>query len=454
MIPNDMRAQTTKYPLVEEITGTWCQWCPYGADSLEQLLGWVTEARALALHDGDSMSTTEGSAVIASFRPPGDPSAMIDRMLWLQSDGSGPYYAIYRDIWGEAASSMALTSGWMTISFTGTYDTVKRSVWATVDVTALKKLSGEYWLNFVISEDSLNYVQKLVDPDGSNARYIYPFYHMNVVRKMATTWSGVNLTSAGFSSSQKITKNVSCLNMPAAWKRNNLKLTVFVTRTDTVYFGATMVLEHDAVQQTAQMYLNDIGKYTPVTLLSFYAKEVDGNVHVTWTTERESNNRGWYLERNANLGAWEQIGFIDGHGTTQLNQTYEYTDNNVSLGGKYKYRLRQTDFDGTEKLSEVAYVIIGGLPSTTRLLQNYPNPFNPSTTITMDLASSSFVNLDVFDEMGRKVATLANGDYDAGVHFIQWSALDNTKNVLPAGTYYARLTTQNGIQNLRMTITK
>jgi hypothetical protein len=458
MIPNDMNAQTTKYPLIEEFTGQWCQWCPYGADSVESILNWVTESRALAYHDNsngiDSMATTEGGAVQSSFSISSFPNAMIDRMLW--SLGGGQYtYGLSRTIWGEAASAMALSSGWMSLSFnSGVYDTVKRSVWIKVDATALKRLNGEYWLNFVVSEDSVKYAQKICDPDGSNVRVEWPVYHMNVVRKMATSYGGTKIASNGINNAQKITTNVSWLNMSSTWKRKDLKLTAFVTRTDTVYKNGNPVFVHDAVQQTVQIALNDVEKFTPVSLLSFYAKEMNGKVNVAWTTEREANNNGWYLERSANLGAWEKLAFVAGHGTTSLTQMYEFNDAKVELGGKYKYRLRQMDFDGTETLSDIAYVMMGGLPTTTRLLQNYPNPFNPSTTLTIELATPSYLNLDVYDEMGRKVATLASGDYTAGVHFIQWYGTDDGKNVLPAGVYYARLATKNGIQNMRMTIAK
>ena len=72
------------------------------------------------------------------------------------------------------------------------------------------------------------------------------------------------------------------------------------------------------------------------------------------------------------------------------------------------------------------------------LYQNYPNPFNPSTKIQFFLARSGFVNLTVFDILGRQIATLVNQRLTAGLHVVNWNA-----DGLDSGLYYYRL---NGAQ--------
>ena len=47
---------------------------------------------------------------------------------------------------------------------------------------------------------------------------------------------------------------------------------------------------------------------------------------------------------------WETIGFVEGKGTTTEIQSYSFTDKPEP--GKYKYRLKQTDFDGSFEYSQ------------------------------------------------------------------------------------------------------
>ena len=56
------------------------------------------------------------------------------------------------------------------------------------------------------------------------------------------------------------------------------------------------------------------------------------------------------------------------------------------------------------------------LPHRHELYQNYPNPFNPQTVISWKLSVSSFVNLSIYDILGREVAALVNEYQPVGIH--------------------------------------
>jgi hypothetical protein len=63
------------------------------------------------------------------------------------------------------------------------------------------------------------------------------------------------------------------------------------------------------------------------------------------------------------------------------------------------------------------------------LAQNYPNPFNPTTAIRFALPEKASVSLRVFNQLGEQVAVLANGEFDAGYHSVQWNAVHLTSGI-------------------------
>ncbi len=80
-------------------------------------------------------------------------------------------------------------------------------------------------------------------------------------------------------------------------------------------------------------------------------------------------------------------------------------------------------------------------PKQFSLEQNYPNPFNPSTVISYKLAESTKVTLEVFDVMGRKVATLVDRNQTQGSQNVTFDAAG-----LSSGVYIYRLSTSAGQQ--------
>jgi len=85
------------------------------------------------------------------------------------------------------------------------------------------------------------------------------------------------------------------------------------------------------------------------------------------------------------------------------------------------------------------------IPEEFSLAQNYPNPFNPSTTIRYTLPQRSYVTLTVFNTLGQHVATLVNGDIDAGYHEAIFSAAG-----LASGVYFYRLQAGDFVQTRKI----
>ncbi len=90
------------------------------------------------------------------------------------------------------------------------------------------------------------------------------------------------------------------------------------------------------------------------------------------------------------------------------------------------------------------------VPQTFDLKQNYPNPFNPTTTIQFEVPAPGMnVNLVVFNLLGEKVATLANGYMTGGEH----TAIFNGANYA-SGVYIYKLSNENGSIYRKMVLIK
>jgi hypothetical protein len=180
---------------------------------------------------------------------------------------------------------------------------------------------------------------------------------------------------------------------------------------------------------------------SPVEIVSFNSSTIQKDVNLSWSTSTELNNSGFEIQRAVQSGKlkveselWSRIGFVSGGGTTNEPREYSFTDRNLETG-KYKYRLKQIDFNGNFEYFELAEVVSIGIPDKYDLSQNYPNPFNPLTTINYDLPSDGIVTLIVYDILGRELKTLVNEMKTAGYHKIQFNAAD-----LASGAYFYRMT--------------
>lgn len=78
-----------------------------------------------------------------------------------------------------------------------------------------------------------------------------------------------------------------------------------------------------------------------------------------------------------------------------------------------------------------------------------PNPFNPTTTIHFTLSEALDVQLEVYNLVGQKVATLANGPYAAGTHRVSFDGRE-----LPSGIYFSRLSAGGTVKLNRLLLAK
>ncbi len=89
-----------------------------------------------------------------------------------------------------------------------------------------------------------------------------------------------------------------------------------------------------------------------------------------------------------------------------------------------------------------------------RLLANVPNPFNPSTSVGFVLGSEARVTLGVYDVRGRLVRGLLDAEMEAGEYrdACIWDGLDDRGRAMTSGTYFLRLTTDDGLRGARKVV--
>ncbi|HOJ17916.1 MAG: T9SS type A sorting domain-containing protein [Ignavibacteriales bacterium] len=89
------------------------------------------------------------------------------------------------------------------------------------------------------------------------------------------------------------------------------------------------------------------------------------------------------------------------------------------------------------------------IPTQFSLRQNYPNPFNPSTTIEYGLPERTFVELKIFNILGKEVATLVNSTQEAGMHNVTFDA-----SKLTSGVYLYKIKTSKFTEFKKMILLK
>ncbi|HQY52642.1 MAG TPA: FG-GAP-like repeat-containing protein [Ignavibacteria bacterium] len=190
----------------------------------------------------------------------------------------------------------------------------------------------------------------------------------------------------------------------------------------------------------------------PVELTSFTSDVNSNSVKLNWSTSAEQNNSGFEIQRtfvkNETPDVWTKAGFIIGAGNSNSSSEYSFEDKNLS-SGKYKFRLKQIDFNGNFKYYDLSVEVLIGIPASTELMQNYPNPFNPVTNISYRLSENGNVSISVYDNSGREVKTLVNEFKEAGYYSAEFIGSD-----LASGIYFYKLTAGNFVMTKKLSLVK
>ncbi len=96
----------------------------------------------------------------------------------------------------------------------------------------------------------------------------------------------------------------------------------------------------------------------------------------------------------------------------------------------------------------------GALPTKYSLGQNYPNPFNPATTISFVMPVTGRATLEIYNVLGRLVATPFDGIAQAGVNEVVWDGTNSAGVQVASGIYFYRLKADDFTETKKMTLLK
>ena len=171
----------------------------------------------------------------------------------------------------------------------------------------------------------------------------------------------------------------------------------------------------------------------PVELSSFTSTVSGRNITLNWETKTEKNSDKFEIQRSLVINLnWTVIGSVKAAVLSNSQKNYSYTDTKLQ-SGKYQYRLKMVDNDGSFSYSAVEAAEVA-VPKDFAVSQNYPNPFNPSTKIDYQVPVDAKVILDVYNIAGQRVVELVNQEQSAGYYTVDFGA-----SKLSSGVYIYRL---------------
>ncbi len=196
---------------------------------------------------------------------------------------------------------------------------------------------------------------------------------------------------------------------------------------------------------------------------------------VTWQLRFESGSEAgsflYPIEICWNKGCFDSTGtFVGNFYLVHPNTPSEFSINMSNGGGPINntfYTLRNVGADSLcleirnvgLKNARIVFVptksdVAGEDTRITVLEQNYPNPFNPSTTLRFKLAQRENVKIEIYDVKGALVKTLVNEVIEQGSYPVIWDATNDAGDVMPTGTYIAKMTAGSYSSSIKMTLSK
>lgn len=138
----------------------------------------------------------------------------------------------------------------------------------------------------------------------------------------------------------------------------------------------------------------------PVELSEFNGNpESIGNI-LSWRTESEYKNDYFEVMYSRDADHFEQIGVIQGVGTSSDAQEYQFIHQGVPVGTSF-YKLRQVDLNGERTDSQI--ISVNSKADSDGLFSAYPNPMKEQLVIQLQSSRKEIMNIDIMDQKGVSI---------------------------------------------------
>lgn len=101
--------------------------------------------------------------------------------------------------------------------------------------------------------------------------------------------------------------------------------------------------------------------------------------------------------------------------------------------------------------------LTNGIKNTTTdfaILSQFPNPFNSTTNIKLKIVTPQNIDINVYDILGRKIATIFSGNLTNGIYEYSWNGTNSNYEPVSSGVYYITAVSDNRQEWKKVTLVK